>query len=74
MRKLLTTEGIHHPKADVNKLDIKIRNGGSVKLESAYNAAIIGLSKYINLLKTKRNLLCKRNQSVPRSKHFPPQL
>ena len=24
-----------------------------------------------NLLKTKRNLLCIRNQSVPRSKHFP---
>ena len=28
----------------------------------------------INLLKTKRNLLYIRNQSVPRSKHFPPQL
>ena len=27
-----------------------------------------------NLLKTKRNLLYIRNQSVPRSKHFPPQL
>ena len=28
----------------------------------------------INLLKTKRNLLYIRNQSVPRSKHFPPRL
>ena len=27
-----------------------------------------------NLLKTKRNLLYIRNQSVPRSKHFPPLL
>ena len=27
-----------------------------------------------NLLKTKRNLLYVRNQSVPRSKHFPPWL
>jgi len=27
-----------------------------------------------NLLKTKRNLLYIRNQSVPRSKHFPPRL
>ena len=26
------------------------------------------------LLKTKRNLLYIRNQSVPRSKHFPPRL
>ena len=29
---------------------------------------------YLNLLNTKRNLLYIRNQSVPRSKHFPPQL
>ena len=30
--------------------------------------------QYLNLLKTKRNLLYIRNQSVPRSKHFPPRL
>jgi len=29
---------------------------------------------YVNLLKTKRNLLYIRNQSVPRCKHFPPRL
>ena len=29
---------------------------------------------FISLLKTKRNLLYIRNQSVPRSKHFPPRL
>jgi hypothetical protein len=28
----------------------------------------------INLLKTKRNLLYIRNQTVPRRKHFPPRL
>jgi len=28
----------------------------------------------VNLLKTKRNLLYIRNQSVPRCKHFPPRL
>ena len=28
----------------------------------------------LNLVKTKRNLLFIRNQSVPRSKHFPPRL
>jgi len=29
---------------------------------------------YINHLKTQRNLLYIRNQSVPRCKHFPPRL
>jgi hypothetical protein len=29
---------------------------------------------HINLLKTKRNLLYIRNQSVPRCKHFPARL
>jgi len=28
----------------------------------------------INFLKTKRNLLYIRNQSVPRCQHFPPRL
>jgi hypothetical protein len=48
MRKLLTTEGIHHPKADVG-LYIKRRNGGHglVKLEFTYNAAVFGFSDYI---------------------------
>ena len=38
--------------------------------------AVLGYyAEYIvNLLKTKVNLLYIRNQSVPRSKHFPPQL
>jgi len=49
MRKLITTEGIHHPKANVNRLCIKRQNCGHGldKLESAYNAAIVGLSEYI---------------------------
>ena len=43
------TEQIHHPKADVNRLYSKRRNGGCglVKLESTYNAATVGLSEYI---------------------------
>jgi len=42
MRKLLTIEGIHHLKAEDNRLYIKRQNGGSglVKLESTYNAVI----------------------------------
>ena len=49
MRKLITTEGIHHPKADVNWLCMKRQNDGHglVKLESAYNADIVVLSEYI---------------------------
>jgi len=32
------------------------------------------LTSLINLQKTKRNLLYRRNQSVPRCKLFPPRL
>jgi len=47
-RTLLTTEGIHHPKADVDRLYIERRNGGCglVRLQSAHNVAIV-LSEYI---------------------------
>ena len=31
-------------------------------------------AQIFNILKTKRNLLYIRNQSVPRCKHFPPRL
>jgi hypothetical protein len=42
-------EGIHHSKADVNRLYIKSRNGrrGIVELETVYNVAIVALSEYI---------------------------
>jgi hypothetical protein len=48
-RKLLSIEGIHHPKAHVNRLYIKRQNGGRgfVKWESTYNPAIVGLNEYI---------------------------
>ena len=39
-----------------------------------HNEELHDLYSYINLLKMKRNLLYIRNQSVPRSKHFPPRL
>jgi hypothetical protein len=47
--KLQTVEGIHHPKAYLNRLYIKRQNGGCgiVELESARNAAIFGLSEYV---------------------------
>ena len=48
-RKLITIEGIHHPQVDLYRLYITRRNGGRelAELESAYNAAIVGLSEYI---------------------------
>jgi hypothetical protein len=48
-RKFITTEGIHYQKTGVNRLYIKRQNGGRglVEMESAYNAAIAGLSEYI---------------------------
>jgi hypothetical protein len=48
MRQPLT----NNLKADVNRLYIKRRSGGHglVKLEYAYDAAIVGLSEYINPL------------------------
>ena len=46
IRKVVTTEGIHHPKAYVNRLCIKRKNCGRrlIKLQSAYTAATVGLS------------------------------
>ena len=48
MRKLLTIEGNHHPKVDINRPYLKGPNGGHglVKLESTYNVTIAGLSEY----------------------------
>jgi len=48
-RKHLTITGIHHPKADVNRLHIKRQNGGRglVNLETTHNNAIVGLSEGI---------------------------
>ena len=56
MRKLLTIEGTHQPKADVTRLYIKRPTGGNglVELESIYDAALVGLSEYIS--KAKRGL------------------
>jgi hypothetical protein len=47
MGKLPTIEGIHHPKADVNRPYVRRQNGGCglVKLESTCNAAIVGVVK-----------------------------
>jgi hypothetical protein len=55
MRKLVTIEGIHHLKANINKLYIKRRSGGLGldDMEYTYNAAIFGLSENIKQGKDK---------------------
>ena len=47
MRKLPTIEGLHHPKADINRLYINKQNDGCglVKLESTCNAAVVCVIK-----------------------------
>jgi len=61
MRKLITILGTHHLKADVNRLYIERHDDGCglAKLESTYNAAIVGLSKYIKQGKHRLTRLMK---------------
>jgi hypothetical protein len=68
----MTTEGIHHSKVDVNRLCIKRWNGerGLDELEPAYNAAIIGLSEYIQQGRDRltRNMTPGKNQILYKKK------
>lgn len=65
-RKLLTMGGMHHPKADVDRLYIKRRNGGRglIELQSAFEIAIVGLSDYLNLEKDKFCRMVKAHEST----------
>jgi hypothetical protein len=60
IRKLLTIEGNHHSKADINRPYLKRPNGGCglVKLESIYNT-IAGLSEYNKQGKDRLTILVK---------------
>lgn len=60
-RKLLTRHGLHHPKADVERLYIKRWNSGCrlTKFIFAYNSAIVGLSNYIKRTKYQFSRLVK---------------
>lgn len=63
-RKMLTMHGIHHPKADADRLYIKRRNGGRglTELEAAYDIAIVGLSSYIEQGRDKLMKMVKRHE------------
>ena len=49
-RKILTMYKMHHPKADIDRLYIKRKEGGRglVQMEAAYKAEIINIAEYLN--------------------------
>ena len=49
-RKLLTMYKMHHPKADIDTLYVKRKEGGRglVQVEARYKAEIINIAEYLN--------------------------
>jgi uncharacterized membrane protein YgaE (UPF0421/DUF939 family) len=49
-RKILTMYKVHRPKADIDRLYVKRKEGrrGLVQVEVAYKAEITGLAEYLN--------------------------
>jgi len=49
-RKMLTTYKMHHPKADIDRLYVKRKEGGRglVQIEVAYKAEIINIAEYLS--------------------------
>ena len=49
-RKMLTMYKMHHPKADIDRLYVKRREGGRglVQIEAACKAEIINIAEYLN--------------------------
>jgi hypothetical protein len=49
-RKMLTMYKMHHPKADIDRLYVKRKEGGRglVQAEAAYKAEIINIAQYLN--------------------------
>ena len=47
---MLTMYKMHHPKADIDRLYVKRKEGGRgpVQIEAAYKAEIITVAEYLN--------------------------
>jgi methyl coenzyme M reductase alpha subunit len=47
---MLTMFKIHHPKADIDRLYVKRKEGGRglIQVEAAYKAEIINIAEYLN--------------------------
>ena len=53
IRKLMTCNRIHHPKADVDRLYIRRNEGGRgmIQLELSLKTTAFGLQKYLETIK-----------------------
>ena len=49
-RKMITMYKMHHPKADIDRLYVKRKEGGRglVQIEAAYKAEIVKIAEYLN--------------------------
>jgi hypothetical protein len=49
-RKILTMYKMHHPKADIDRLHVKIKQGGRslLQIEATYKAQVINTAEYLN--------------------------
>ena len=49
-RKMLTTYKMHHPKAEVDRLYVKRKEGGRrlIQIEAAYEEEIMNIAEYFN--------------------------
>jgi hypothetical protein len=49
-RKMLTLNKMHHPKAEIDRLYVKRKEGGRelVQVEATYKAGIINIAEYLN--------------------------
>jgi hypothetical protein len=58
-RKMLTMYKMHHPKADIDRLLVKRKEGGRrlVQVEEVYKTEIINIAEYLN--KLQRRPVCK---------------
>ena len=59
-RKMLTMYKMHHPKADIDRLYVKRKEGGRglMQVEAAYKAEIINIAEYLNTNYNKESV-CK---------------
>ena len=67
-RKILTINGMHHPKADVSRLYIKRKNGGGGLLElmSVYKQIIVGIAEYIKIQDGRMMKILAKNDLLKR--------
>ena len=63
-RKLLTSNKMHHPKADVDRLYLQRSSGGSgmIELETCYKTTTIGMQRYLTVSNDWRIQLVRQHE------------